>query len=162
MYLGNQISVDHGKLTVDLNQTEYVLELLERFNLTNCLPVATPMVLRLSALNSCEKLSTEEQVQYRNMVGSLLYLACWSRPDISFVVSELSNPCLPPARTTCKQSSTCSGISRGLANWVCATLSPRTVDQWIVIMSCGGLLTQIGLGAQTAGDPPQARAQGML
>jgi hypothetical protein len=90
VYLGNQISVDHGKLTVDLNQTEYVRELLERFKLTNCLPVSTPMVQRLSALNSGEKLSAEEQVLYRNMVGSLLYLACWSRPDISFAVSELS------------------------------------------------------------------------
>jgi hypothetical protein len=90
VYLGNQISVDHGKLTVDLNQTEYVQELLERFNMTNSFPVSTPMVQRLSVLNSGEKLSAEDQALYRNMVGSLLYLACWSRPDISFAVSELS------------------------------------------------------------------------
>ncbi len=35
VYLENQISVDRAKLTVDLNQTEYVLELLECFNMTN-------------------------------------------------------------------------------------------------------------------------------
>ena len=51
VYLGNQISVDHAKLTVDLNQTEYVRELLERFNMTSCLPVSTPMVQRLSMQN---------------------------------------------------------------------------------------------------------------
>ena len=90
VYLGNQISVDHAKLTVDLNQTEYVRELLERFNMTSCLPVSTPMVQRLSMQNSGEKLSADDQVSYRDMVGSLLYLACWTRPDISFAVSELS------------------------------------------------------------------------
>ena len=36
------------------------------------------------------KLSEEEHVQYCNMVGSLLYWACWSRPDIAFAVSEPS------------------------------------------------------------------------
>jgi hypothetical protein len=90
VYLGNQISVDHAKLTVDLNQTEYVRELLERFNMASCLPVSTPMVQRLSMQNSGEKLSADDQALYRNMVGSLLYLACWTRPDISFAVSELS------------------------------------------------------------------------
>jgi hypothetical protein len=40
--------------------------------------------------NSGEKLSADDKVLSRNMVGSLLYLACWTRPDISFAVSELS------------------------------------------------------------------------
>ncbi len=43
VYLWNQILVEHRKLTADLNQTKYVQELLERFNMTNCLPVPTPM-----------------------------------------------------------------------------------------------------------------------
>jgi len=34
--------------------------------------------------------SASEKASYRVMVGSLLYLACWTRPDISFAVSELS------------------------------------------------------------------------
>jgi hypothetical protein len=99
VYLGNQRSVDHAKLTVDLNQTEYVQELLERFNMKNCLPVSsTPMVQRLSMQNSGEKLSADDQVLYRNMVGSLLYLACWTCPDISSAVSELSRFVSAPGR----------------------------------------------------------------
>ncbi len=90
VYLGNQISVNPAKLTVDLNQTEYVQELLERFDMKNCLPVSTSMVQHLSMQSSGEKLSADDQVLYHNMVGSLLSLACWTRPDISFAVSELS------------------------------------------------------------------------
>ncbi len=92
VYLGNMISVNHGKLTVDLNQTEYVQELLEHFGMkdSSFLPVSTPMLQRLSVLNRGEKLTAEDHALYRKMVGSLLYLACWSRPDISVAVSELN------------------------------------------------------------------------
>jgi hypothetical protein len=76
VYLGNKFSVDHAKLTFDLNQTEYVQELLEHFNMPNYLPVSAPMVQRLSMLNRGENLSASDQALYRNMVGNLLYLAC--------------------------------------------------------------------------------------
>lgn len=52
--------------------------------------VATPMVTRLSESDRGDELSTEEKSQYRVIVGSVLYLACWTRPDIAFAVSELS------------------------------------------------------------------------
>ena len=90
IYLGNQIKVDEAKFTVELNQSDYIDELLDRFEMTNCTPVSTPMVHRLSGQDSGEKLAPGEHDRYRNMVGSLLYLACWTRPDISFAVSELS------------------------------------------------------------------------
>ncbi len=77
-------------MTVDLNQTEYVQELLERFNMKNCLPVSTPMVQSLSMQNSGGMLSADDQAMYHNMVSRMLYLACWTRPDISFAVSALS------------------------------------------------------------------------
>jgi hypothetical protein len=90
VYLGNQIKVDDAKLTVELNQSDYIDELLERFEMTDCTEASTPLVNRLSAQDSGAKLSASEHERYRNMVGSLLYLACWSRPDISLAVSELS------------------------------------------------------------------------
>jgi hypothetical protein len=36
VYLGNQMKVDDAKLTVELNQSDYIDELLERFEMTNC------------------------------------------------------------------------------------------------------------------------------
>ena len=56
----------------------------------DCNPAPTPMIARLSAVNSGEKRDAEDHELYRTLVGSLLYLSCWSRPDISFAVSELS------------------------------------------------------------------------
>ncbi len=58
--------------------------------MSDCIPVPTPIVHRSSLQDGGAKLSAEEHVQNRNMVASLLYFACWSRPDIAFAVSELS------------------------------------------------------------------------
>ena len=90
VYLGDQIRVNDANLTVELNQSNYIDELLERFELTDCNGASTSLVHRLSAQDSDANLSASEHELYRNMVGSLLYLACWSRPDISLAVSELS------------------------------------------------------------------------
>jgi hypothetical protein len=48
-------------------------------------PVSTPMVARLSSVNA------GDHELYHAIVGGLLYLACWSRPDIALAVSELSS-----------------------------------------------------------------------
>jgi hypothetical protein len=83
--------VDSNKLTVNYNdQTQYIDELLTRFEMSDCNPVSIPMVQRLSSMDGGEKLSVKDHEVYRNMVGSLLYLACWTRADIAFAVSELS------------------------------------------------------------------------
>ena len=114
------------------------------------------MVQRLSAQYSGEKLSADEQALYRNMVGSLLYLACWTRPDIAFAVSELSRFVSAPGLNHMQAVKHLLRYLKGTSELglrLCVTLSPRTVDQWIVRMFCGVSLTQIGLVVQTAGDP---------
>ena len=78
VYLG----VDEEKFTVELNQSDYIDELPESFEMTNCIPLSTPMVHRLSGQDSGEKRAASEHDRYRNMVGSLLYLACWTRLDV--------------------------------------------------------------------------------
>ena len=98
VYLGNQIKVAANKLTVNLDQTQYVDELLERFGMQECKSESTPMVSRLTDKDP-KKLDVKEHALYCNMVGSLLYLACWTRPDISFAVSELSRFVLSPGES---------------------------------------------------------------
>lgn len=90
VYLGNKIVVESGKYTVSMDQSEYIQQILEKFEMGESHAVATPMVSRLSSSHKGEELSSEDKSQYRIIVGSLLYLACWTRPDIAFAVSELS------------------------------------------------------------------------
>jgi hypothetical protein len=89
-YLGNKVTVDRNRQNVVLDQAEYVSKLLDRFGMKDSNPVPTPMVARLLNVNAGEMLDSKEHELYRTIVGSLLYLACWSRPDIALAVSELS------------------------------------------------------------------------
>ena len=90
VYLGNKVTVDSACQKVELEQEEYLHEVLDKFGMQDSVSVPTPMVARLSAVNSGEKLDSKAHELYRVFVGSLLYLSCWSRPDIAFAISELS------------------------------------------------------------------------
>ena len=97
VYLGNQIKVDHDKLTVELSQKDYINDMLQRFGMSDCRPVSTPLAKHLSSLQAGTKLTPKEHALYRNMIGSMLYLACWTRPDIAYAISELSRFVTEPA-----------------------------------------------------------------
>jgi hypothetical protein len=70
---------------------EYVRELLARFNMTKCLPVSTPMVQRLSMLNSGEKLSASDGGQSPLLAVSSIWLAGLV---LTFLLLFQSFPCL--------------------------------------------------------------------
>jgi len=99
VYLGNSIVQDKTKFYTELHQTDYIEQILERFGMSKCTPVITPINKRLSTMTGDPKLTREEQEEYRAMVGSLLYLACWTRPDIAYAVSELSRFVSRPSKS---------------------------------------------------------------
>ena len=99
--LGIEISRDRERQRISLSQKQYILTKLEEFNMSECHPIGTPMVpgLRLSSDDSPKTQKEAEEmkkVPYINAVGSLMYLAITTRPDISYTVGVLtrfnSNP----------------------------------------------------------------------
>ena len=99
--LGFRIDRDRPSRTISLSQKQYILDMLQRYGMSDCKPVSTPMSpgSKLSssmAPSSPEDITFMKSVPYLSAVGSLMYLAITTRPDISYAVGVLarfnSNP----------------------------------------------------------------------
>ena len=86
-FMGLNVNYDQSERKMTIDQTHYSYQILERFGMEACKPVATPMISGLK-LQKTEDESTQKP--YRELIGSLMFLAQGSRPDISFALSYLS------------------------------------------------------------------------
>ena len=87
-FLGiNFTSYTDGSISMD--QSQYLLNLLERAGMESCNPRSTPCEVKSSAYYT-EDDSVIDEPEYRTIVGSLIYAMTCTRPDLSFVVSKLS------------------------------------------------------------------------
>ena len=92
--LGIHITRDIVKRTISLSQRQYIINVLEHFGMSECNPVLTPIDPSVSlTLDMCPKTDEEtremKNVPYLTAVGSLMYLATTTRPDIAFAVGVL-------------------------------------------------------------------------
>jgi hypothetical protein len=92
--LNMAVKRDREKRTITLSQQTYVEDLLKTFGMDQCKPTSTPFKYEdLTVLpDGCDPLvlDEEEHEEYRSIVGSLLYAANWTRPDLSYVVGVLA------------------------------------------------------------------------
>ena len=86
-YLGQRIIQEDGKIKVD--QTAMIEALLSKYKMADCNPAKTPMTTKRLEDPKGDQM-WKQDVPYRSLIGSLLYLATHSRPDIAFAVGELS------------------------------------------------------------------------
>lgn len=84
-FVGIEINQTHN--TITLKQGKYVEKLLAKFKMEECKSCVTPIEphLKLEKLAKCD-----ESLPYQNLIGSLMFLAVATRPDIMFAVSYLS------------------------------------------------------------------------
>jgi hypothetical protein len=73
---------------ITLSQSHYVEKVLSRFGFMDSKPSSTPYDPSMT-LRKNEKIA-RDQLRYSQIIGSLMYLASTTRPDIFFVVSKLS------------------------------------------------------------------------
>jgi hypothetical protein len=77
-----------GNGGITLVRSHYVEKVLSRFGYSECEPTPTPNDPS-KLLKKNRRISTD-QLRYSQIIGSLMYLASATRPNISFAVSKLS------------------------------------------------------------------------
>lgn len=108
LMLGMRLTRDENNRTIKLDQELYVKKLLTDCGMGQCISLPTPAQTRQSMTgfirdftaegptvsDDCQQL--KDHASYRALIGSLLYLALATRPDIAHAVAELaryvSNP----------------------------------------------------------------------
>src|SRR5258708_12878789 len=87
------IQRDPSKQQIDLSQRKHTLDILRRFNHEHSRPLSTPLDHNIT-LSKVEDMSQEEKdymssIPYLSAVGSLMYLAIVTHPDIAFAFGLL-------------------------------------------------------------------------
>lgn len=77
-----------GAITV--SQSNYINELLKQHGMINCRPAATQLEAKFQVKCNKENCKKVDQTKYQSLIGSLMYLAISTRPDILHAVSKLS------------------------------------------------------------------------
>jgi transposase InsO family protein len=102
--LGLKVERNRQARMITLSQNAYVDTILERFRLTEAKSALTPMdaseVLSADQSPTTEaERDTMQDVPYQRGIGSLMYAATSTRPDIAFAVAILSQFMRNPGRT---------------------------------------------------------------
>lgn len=93
--LGIKVIRDRSSRKLYLSQRKHIDDILAKFNLAAVRPVSTPLS-KAAPLTKEDSPSTAEEIEYMrsvpylSAVGSLMYLAVGTRPDIAYAVGALS------------------------------------------------------------------------
>ena len=93
-FLGLRIGHEEGNVTVD--QEHHIDTMLERLQMDQRKPSRNPADLNLKLLTAQNGDEEVDQRIYRCLVGSILYLAKYMRPDVMFTVNFLSRHIITP------------------------------------------------------------------
>lgn len=88
-FLGMDIKRDRQARTLSLGQSRLTMDLLEKYNMTECKPLSTPLSTATKLSKDGEPLDTATH-GYSQLIGSLIYLSVCTRPDISQALGALA------------------------------------------------------------------------
>jgi len=98
-YLGMHITRDRAERTLWINQSTYIKRVIELLGMSDCSPTKTPMHHRCQLKKNVywkfkewvEYQATSEEIEgYQSIIGTLMWVACQTRPDIAYAVSKCS------------------------------------------------------------------------
>jgi hypothetical protein len=120
--LGLKIDRNRIKRTLYLSQELYAEKVLASFNMSTCKPVRTPNPVDKLSKADCPttdyaKAAIAKDCNYGSIVGSLIYAAISTRPDISHPVDMLSRYMSNPGPTHCTAAKTVLRYLRGTSKY---------------------------------------------
>jgi len=88
-FLGIRIQRSRTKRVITFDQEHYIDQILEKFGMSQCKPVGTPLdkSIQLKRDDSDNKVCS---TNYRQIIGSIMYAMLATRPDIAAAVSIVS------------------------------------------------------------------------
>ena len=97
-FLGMSIHRDRHARSITLGQSRLTGDLLEKYGMTECKPLSTPLSPAAKLTKEGESLDTAS-FPYSQLIGSLMYLSVCTRPDISQAVGALARYMAYPTTT---------------------------------------------------------------
>ena len=99
--LGIKISRDLTNNTLSLSQHAYIEAIITKYNFNDLKPLAIPIdpsipLSKTQSPSKLEDIARMKNVPYREAVGSLMYAAMGTRPDIAFATSTVAQFCDNP------------------------------------------------------------------
>ena len=98
-YVGVCIVQDKEMKQVYLHQGQYIEKMLKKFGQTEAKPVSTPADLNVKLQKEDGVSRPVDKITYQSIVGSLLYAAITTRPDIAQAVGVVSKFCANPTQS---------------------------------------------------------------
>ncbi len=90
-HLGMKFTCDKKKGTISrmMDQRAYIEHVLKCFNMEGSKDKHTPFVphVHLSKSDCPEQANEDDVKMYQQLIGSLMYIACGTRPDIAYAVN---------------------------------------------------------------------------
>ena len=98
-FLGMSIAQNQEEKKTWIGQPAYTEKLLTKMEMSDCKPVKTPVDPGNRLVKTAEDEEALDQLLYQSVVGSLMYLATCTRPDIAYAVGMLARFSSKPNRS---------------------------------------------------------------
>lgn len=87
-FLGIHIerNIENGEM--QLSQKQYLINVLEKFQMSDCKPISTPMEIKLKLEKGDD--SEASTKPYRELIGCLMYVTLTTRPDLAAATNYFS------------------------------------------------------------------------
>jgi len=101
IFIEFQIERNRAKRTLQLHQTLYTTKLLQHLEIENSNPTKIPFPANTILKKGPEKnqLTKDNIIVYQQIVGSAIYLANYTRPNISYCIGQLARFISKPSKT---------------------------------------------------------------